>query len=115
LLAELAALNNCQGWISIDADNWMRGVTVYRQAPKGIWKLALLQTEELPQGLLEALRKLSKQKDIVNFPRHHNAYHIEPLHNEPVMNCPQILGAFSLEANENAPKPCQSCKICLPK
>jgi hypothetical protein len=114
LLSRLAALANCQGWLSIDADNWMAGVSVYRSAPKNLWKLALLQTPDLPESLLIALRKLAKRTDVVNFPLHRGPHHIAPLKGEPVMNCPEILGAFTRTRGRESLRPCPRCQICLP-
>lgn len=113
-LTKLAELANCQGFISIDADNWMRGITCYRQDKANIWKLALLQTPELPDGLLASLRIIATQTDVVNFPLHNGPHHIEPLHGEPLMNCPSILGAFPLADARFMVPPCQRCQICLP-
>jgi len=114
LLTRLAALPNCQGWLSIDADNWMAGISTYRSAPKGVWKLALLQTADLPESLLVALRKLATQNDVVNFPLHNGPHHIKPLTGEPVMNCPEILGAFTRTRGRESLRPCPQCQICLP-
>lgn len=114
LLSRLAALPNCQGWLSIDADNWMAGITTYRNAPQGLWKLALLQTPDLPEGLLTALRNLAKQTDVINFPMHHGPRHIPALAGEPVMNCPEILGAFERTRGRESLRPCPRCQICLP-
>ncbi|MBX9770014.1 MAG: hypothetical protein K2X29_01505 [Candidatus Obscuribacterales bacterium] len=114
LMTELAAQPNCQGWISIDADNWMSGITAYRVTMPGVWKLALLQTEDLPEGLLSAITKVSKQTDVINFPVHNGPHHIQPLTGQPVMNCPQILGAFPLQRGRESLRPCPRCSICLP-
>jgi hypothetical protein len=56
-LTELAALPNCQGWLSIDTENFEAGLLAYAQEP-GVWKLALLQqertqVEELLPDLIE--------------------------------------------------------------
>lgn len=114
-MSELAALPNCQGWLSIDADNWMRGITTYRNSNPNVWKLALLQTKHLPDGLLAAIAKFSKQTDVVNFPVHNGPHHIKPLTGQPVMNCPQILGAFPLQRGRESLRPCPNCSICLPQ
>lgn len=114
LLMRLAAQPNCQGWLSIDADNWMAGVGTYRSAPKGLWKLALLQTPDLPDSLLSALRKLATKSDVINFPLHNGPHHILPLKGEPVMNCPEILGAFTRSRGRESLRPCPQCQICLP-
>src|SRR5579885_868265 len=44
-MTKLASLANCQGWLSIDRENYDAGLLAYAQAP-GVWRLALLQEEE---------------------------------------------------------------------
>ena len=79
-----------------------------------LWKLALLQTPHLPRQLLRGLRKLDRQTDIVSFPMHNGPNHIPPLRGEPIMNCPEILGAFTRTRGRESLRPCPQCQICLP-
>lgn len=113
-LTRLAALPNCQGWLSIDGDNWISGIAIFAEQPRGLWKLALLQTPEMPEQLLPALRKVAKRTDVVNFPLHKGPHHIKPLSGEQVMNCPEILGAFTRSRGRESLRPCPRCQICLP-
>jgi hypothetical protein len=57
-LTQLSSLSNCQGWLSIDSDNFRSGLLAYAKYP-GIWKLALLQEDEhqLHRRLLPALEQ----------------------------------------------------------
>lgn len=115
-LSELAAQPNCQGWLSIDSENYVAGLKAYVQEPR-VWKLALLQEPEdkLPLELIPAIRKHATQGNVVNFPYHRGSYHVEPVQAEPLTTCPQIIGAYALERARRKPKPCQSCTFCLPQ
>lgn len=50
---------------------------------------------------------------IVNFPKHHGGRHV-PVASSALPSCPQVMGAFALQANAALPRPCQSCALCLP-
>jgi hypothetical protein len=44
-LSILCALPNCQGWLSVDEDNYNRGLIVFSRFRQLGWKLALLQND----------------------------------------------------------------------
>ncbi len=113
-LTKLASLANCQGWLSIDSQNYEKGLLAYAQHP-GIWKLALLQ--EAPEKLDNVLPKLSiqaKPREVVSFPVHRGRHHVDPIHRPELFVCPAVLGVFKLVSSASQPRPCQSCQFCLP-
>lgn len=114
-LTTLASLPNCQGWLSVDSENYAAGLLAYAKH-SDIWKLAFLQEEpeELDQTLLPQLAAAAKLKDIVSFPFHRGSYHAEPVNQPGVFTCPAVLGVYRLEANASKLRPCQACSFCLP-
>jgi hypothetical protein len=110
----LVSQPNCQGWLSIDQDNYLFGLDVYQSNPD--WKVALLQegAEVMPSDLLAALSATVATKDLINFPYHHGGRHILPITAPSVVVCPQVTGVYQLEANQRLPRPCQLCSFCLP-
>lgn len=115
-LSELASLPNCQGFLSIDNDNFERGLHAFAAYP-GIWKLALLQQaeDELSDELLPAIKEQVQPGQIISFPYHRGGHHVTPLRADPLTVCPQITtSAFPLQSSRSLPKPCQSCSLCLP-
>lgn len=58
-LTELAALKNCQGWLSLDAENYEAAILAKCRTPAGVWKLALLQdaSPEIQSAIIPALSK----------------------------------------------------------
>ena len=116
VLSELASQSNCQGFLSIDNDNFEQGLLAFSSYP-GVWKLALMQVEEekLPLNLLPSVRNMVSPGQIINFPYHRAGKHVQPLKAEPLTNCPQITtSAYPLQTNRAELKPCQSCSLCLP-
>lgn len=116
VLSELASQSNCQGFLSIDNDNFEQGLLAFSSYP-GVWKLALMQVEEekLPLNLLPSVRDMVSPGQIINFPYHRAGKHVQPLKAEPLTNCPQITTtAYPLQTNRSELKPCQSCSLCLP-
>ena len=116
VLSELASQSNCQGFLSIDNDNFEQGLLAFSSYP-GVWKLALMQVEEekLPLNLLPSVRNMVSPGQIINFPYHRAGKHVQPLKAEPLTNCPQITTtAYPLQTNRSELKPCQSCSLCLP-
>lgn len=116
VLSELASQSNCQGFLSIDNDNFEQGLLAFSSYP-GVWKLALMQVEEekLPLNLLPSLRDMVSPGQIINFPYHRAGKLVQPLKAEPLTNCPQITtSAYPLQTNRSELKPCQSCSLCLP-
>ena len=114
-LSKLAALPNCQGWLSLDAENFSQGIAAFCKKP-GVWKLALLQDDQdsLPLELLPKIEPQVSAGNIVNFPYHAGGYHVEPIKDECVTTCPQVVGAYPLERSRLKLKPCQACTFCLP-
>lgn len=115
-LAELATETNCQGFLSIDTDNFERGLLAYAAYP-GIWKLALMQQDEqdMSPDLIPALQSHVQSGQLISFPYHRSGHHVQPLKVEPLTHCPQITtNAFPLQTNRSLPKPCQACALCLP-
>ena len=116
VLSELASESNCQGFLSIDNDNFEQGLLAFSTYPC-VWKLALMQPaeEKLPVNLLPAVRDVVSPGEIINFPYHRAGKHVQPLKVEPLTNCPQITtSAYPLQTNRSELKPCQSCSLCLP-
>lgn len=116
VLSELASQSNCQGFLSIDNDNFEQGLLAFSSYP-GVWKLALMQVEEekLPLNLLPSVHNMVSPGQIINFPYHRAGKHVQPLKAEPLTNCPQITTtAYPLQTNRSELKPCQSCSLCLP-
>ncbi|MBS1956597.1 MAG: hypothetical protein JST89_20585 [Cyanobacteria bacterium SZAS-4] len=111
LLTELASLPNCQGWLSADKHNHMMSVRAYVKSPE-TWKVALLQDNDLPSQVALSLKEKISPTNIINFPHHRGRYHVEPL--KGITACPAVLGTYKLSTNQNAPRPCQQCKYCLP-
>lgn len=116
-LSELARQPNCQGFLSIDNDNFNQGIKAFAQYA-GVWKLALLQLAEddLAPDLLPALAQKLKPGQTINFPLHRSGRHVAPISADSLLlHCPQVVSkAFPLQTNKSMPKPCQSCSICLP-
>lgn len=114
-LTELASLANCQGWISIDSENFAAGIIAYAQAP-GVWKLALLQEERdaLDEQLLPELAAVAQAKNVVSFPFHRGGYHVEPVADAGLFTCPAVVGVYKLQPNASKVRPCQACSYCLP-
>jgi hypothetical protein len=115
-LSELAAEPNCQGFLSIDNDNFEQGLHAFAAYP-GIWKLAFMQQkeDELSGLLLPALKKTASMGDVISFPVHRGGHHVKPIWTEPLTICPQITtNAFPLQSSRAQIKPCQACRLCLP-
>jgi hypothetical protein len=114
-LTELAGLANCQGWLSIDSDNYSSGLLAYAQKP-GVWKLALLQEAEaqLNEQLLPDLASVVQSKEVVAFPVHRGGHHAEPIQHSALFTCPAVLGVYKLQSNARKLRPCQACSFCLP-
>ncbi len=115
-LSEFASLPNCQGFLSIDNENFEQGLRAFAEYP-GIWKLALLQLaeEELSPELLPALRRSVDAGSIINFPYHRAGKHVAPLKDDLLISCPQVTtAAFPLQPSRMELKPCQACRLCLP-
>jgi hypothetical protein len=113
-LTELASLPNCQGWLSVDTENYEAGLLAYAQG-RGVWNLALLQEEE--ENIEEMLPELTAKagaKKIVSFPFHRGGYHVKPVQNAALFTCPAVVGVYKLEPNPSQLRPCQACSFCLP-
>ena len=115
-LCQFAALPNCQGWLSIDADNYNAGIMAKCNTAPGLWKLALLQQNEslMPDDLVPALKQHAAKGEVVSFPYHHGGRHAVPIKEEPLMVCPAVTGVYKLHNDRNIAKPCQACTFCLP-
>jgi hypothetical protein len=110
-LTELAALPNCQGWLSADGDNYGQAILAKCKAPS-VWKLALLQDKDLAPEVAPALVKGGGE--VVNFPYHRGGHHVVPLRQKGITVCPAVTGAYKLESRSDVPRPCQQCAFCLP-
>lgn len=116
VLSELASKANCQGFLSIDNDNFEQGLLAFSAYP-AVWKLALMQQqqEQLSPELMPAIQNQVKHGEIISFPYHRAGHHVTPLKADPLTLCPQITtSAFPLQSSRSLPKPCQSCSLCLP-
>ena len=115
-LSELARQPNCQGFLSIDNENFEQGLLAFAAYP-GVWKLALLQQQEdeLSPDLIPAIQEQVKIGEIISFPYHRAGHHVAPLKVEPLTHCPQITTkAYPLQSSRSQIKPCQACSLCLP-
>lgn len=116
VLSALAGQSNCQGFLSIDNDNFEQGLLAFASYP-GVWKLALMQHQQelLSPELVPAIQEQVKHGEIINFPYHRAGQHVKPLKADPLTNCPQITtDAYPLQTSRSVMKPCQSCSLCLP-
>jgi hypothetical protein len=113
-LTELASLENCQGWLSIDSDNYSQGILAKCRSSKDVWKLALLQNSELSKDVIPALNQVASSGTVVGFPYHRSGRHAEALNENVLTNCPAITGALKLVSKAHALHPCQQCGFCLP-
>jgi Gene product 88 len=114
-LTQLASLANCQGWLSLDSENYAPGLLAYVKKP-GVWKLALLQEEpeQLNEDLLSELMAVSRSKETVLFPYHRSGHHVTPVQQPGLLTCPAVTGVHKLEPNARKLRPCQACSFCLP-
>jgi len=113
-LCELAALPNCQGWLSVDSENYTEAILAKCKTPAAIWKLALLQDSDLHSGVIPAFEALGGNIDIVNFPYHRGGRHTEPVQHSMLTVCPAAIGSLALKSQKNTLRPCQTCAFCLP-
>jgi hypothetical protein len=113
-LTKLAALPNCQGWLSVDSENYEQAILSLCKAPAGIWKLALLQDRDLHSGVIPAFEGLEMELDIVSFPHHRNGRHAEPVRHDLLTLCPAAMGNLALTSQKDSLRPCQTCAFCLP-
>jgi len=116
VLSAIASEDNCQGFLSIDSENFQQGLFAFASYP-GVWKLALMQQDarEISPELVPALQATARPGQVINFPYHRAGRHVEPLKLEPLVQCPQITSAaFPLTTSSSLHKPCQACALCLP-
>lgn len=115
-LTQLANEPNCQGWLSLDRDNYNEGIIRYCESESGMWRIALLQEQEalMPPDVIPYLSCFTQPGDLLSFPKHHGGRHVEPVKAQNMTICPQITGSYKLHSKPNMPKPCQSCAHCLP-
>jgi hypothetical protein len=113
-LAKLLLLPNCQGWLSVDRENYKKGLEIYTSSEG--WKVALLQEapDVMPQQMIDEIARCVKPGDLVSFPYHHGGRHVEPVSDARLLVCPQVLGTYPLETRKHVAKPCQLCGFCLP-
>lgn len=114
-LTDLASLPNVQGWLSIDLDNYRLGIERYKSA-SDVWKVACMQPhpDRLQAVLLDAILTAIPATDLMIFPEHRAGHHVPPLRIGSAPVCPQVLGALPLETAPGRPRPCQTCRLCLP-
>lgn len=113
-LTKLASLPNCQGWLSVDSENFEEAILALCKAPAGVWKLALLQDSDLQAEVIPALESLEAEVDIVHFPYHRGGRHVEPVRHSLLTPCPAVVGGLALNPQKNSVRPCQACTFCLP-
>ena len=75
-LTELAQLENCQGWLSIDSDNFSQGIAAKCSSAKNVWKIALLQDKDLDIEVIPALNETATSGSVVSFPYHRGGRHV---------------------------------------
>lgn len=113
-LSVLAGLKNCQGWLSLDSENFEKAILAKCRAPKSGWKLALLQDRNLSPDVLPAIESIAAGGDIVSFPYHHGGRHVTPIKSDSLTVCPSVTGSLALTSRPDIARPCQSCAFCLP-
>jgi hypothetical protein len=114
VLTELAQLENCQGWLSIDSDNYTQGILAKCKTPAGVWKIALLQDKDLFPEVIPAIDQVAKPGEVVNFPYHRGGHHVVPRRDSVLMTCPAVTGSYKLKSSREVLRPCQQCTFCLP-
>ena len=112
MLGALARLDNVQGWLSVDSDNYSQAILALCDAPTGTWKLALLQDNDLHPDALPSIAEVAK--NIVSFPYHRSGRHVTPIRHKVLTVCPAVTGSYELHNRVSEPKPCQACSFCLP-
>jgi hypothetical protein len=115
-ITELAREENCRAWLSIDSDNYKKGLEIYRQSEPGVFGLALLQEEQsaLPPDLIPSLCAAAHPDEVIVFPQHQGGRHVKAIKSGNLTVCPQVLGAYPLKSDANSIRPCQACTLCLP-
>ncbi|MFA6213285.1 MAG: hypothetical protein WCT03_18605 [Candidatus Obscuribacterales bacterium] len=113
-LTELAALPNCQGWLSVDSENFSKAMLAKCNTPVGVWKLALMQDKDLVPEVIVSLKQSASLGEIVHFPVHRGGRHVEPIRDKVLTTCPAVTGAYKLQNNSALARPCQICSFCLP-
>jgi hypothetical protein len=113
-LCELAALPNCQGFLSADSENYELAILSLCKGGSNVWKLALLQDKALDVNVLPAFEAMQKDVDIVSFPHHRNGRHAEPVRHGLLTLCPAATGSLALKSQKDLLRPCQTCAFCLP-
>lgn len=113
-LTDFATLPNCQGWLSVDSENYDEAILVLCRTPAEVWKLALLQDNDLAAGVIPSISALETEVDIVSFPYHRGGRHAEPVRNPILTLCPAAIGSLPLSPQKNSLRPCQTCAFCLP-
>lgn len=112
-LTKLASLPNCQGWLSVDSENFEEAILALCKAP-AVWKLALLQDSDLRAEIIPAFESLEAEVDIVNFPYHRGGRHVAPVRHSLLTPCPAVVGGLALQPQKDSIRPCQTCAFCLP-
>ncbi len=113
-LTELAALPNCQGWLSVDSENYEQAIFALCKTPAAVWKLALLQDSDLDSGVIRSFEVMDSETDIVSFPYHRGGRHVEPVRHDLLTLCPAAMGNLALKTQKDSLRPCQTCAFCLP-
>lgn len=113
-LTKFASLPNCQGWLSVDSENFEEAILALCKTPAAVWKLALLQDSDLHSDIIPAFESLEASVDIVNFPYHRGGRHIEPVRHSMLTPCPAVVGSLALQPQKDLIRPCQACAFCLP-
>lgn len=113
-LCSLASLSNCQGWLSVDSENFEKAILAKCKASESGWKIALLQDRDLPVDVIPAIESASSAGDVVSFPYHHGGRHVAPIRRESLTLCPSVVGGLALTSRSDIARPCQVCAFCLP-
>lgn len=113
-LVLLAGLENVQGWLSVDSENYTAAIMALCNSPMGTWKLALLQDRDLHPDAIPSIVEVAKDLNVVSFPYHRSGKHIAPIRHKALTVCPAVTGSYELHNRISEPKPCQACTFCLP-
>ncbi len=114
-LALLAEQGNVRGFLSLDLENYKAGLAAFKSYPE-VFSVAVMQEKPNRQvkKMMAEIERVVPANRLVVFPVHKGAFHEEPVKTKGVV-CPQVLGQYELVTEADREKPCQSCRVCLPR
>lgn len=113
-LAELAALPNVAGWLSVDSECWMVGLAVQKQYPH--FGIAMMQDEGPEEGWVQTVIAAVKPSKLIVFPLHGRTKDKLVIPVKSKRLCPAMTKPDKFPHSKiPALAPCQLCKWCLPE